>query len=166
MDHRVDRSRCPQELALQGAAIQLQVHGLKEVALGDGANDPRHARQVLGVSLIELDDAVDFGRDLGVGSVRCQRHPDREVALFQLPQNRQNQLGIVGGDAIGFSPVRAVRAGSVGARCGGLAPAGWELRAPWLVGLGHSLLYTKQLCESQTNRGTAGDQDGPTLPIT
>src|SRR3984893_16106239 len=38
-------------------------------------------------------------------------------------------------------------------------------RRGWLV-LGTGYLYTKQLCQSQTNHGTHSDQDHPSLPIT
>ena len=62
--------------------------------------------------------------------------------------------------------IGGVRAGPVGARSGGLVPSDLEVWAPRLVTLGHSLLYTKPLRESQTYRATHGDQDGGTLPVT
>src|SRR5207245_936738 len=54
MDHRVDGARRSQKLALERPAVQLQVHGLEQIALGDRADDAGDAGQVLGIPLIEL----------------------------------------------------------------------------------------------------------------
>ena len=40
--HRVDDLADPKELAAQGPALDLDLHGLAEVALGDGPDDARH----------------------------------------------------------------------------------------------------------------------------
>ena len=166
MDHGVDRARGSKELALERPAVQLHFHGLEEVALGDRADDAGDAGEVLGIALIELDQAVQLGGDLAVGPVRGQRHANGEVALFQLPEDRQNQLGVLRRDAGRLAAVGTVRVGPVGARGGGLVPFDLKVWAPRLATLGHSLLYTKPLRESQTYRATHGDQDRGTSPVT
>ena len=45
LDHRVDELRGAQELALERAAVDLQLHGLAEVALGDRADGARDVRR-------------------------------------------------------------------------------------------------------------------------
>ena len=44
LDHRVDELCRAQELAFQLAAVDLQIHGLPEIALGDRADGARHVR--------------------------------------------------------------------------------------------------------------------------
>src|SRR5207302_837675 len=65
LNHRVDRSGRPQELALQGPAVQLEIHGLEEVAFGDRGNDPGNTGEILCVALVQLDDAVHLGGNAG-----------------------------------------------------------------------------------------------------
>ena len=45
LDHRIDQLRRAQELALELAAVHLQLHGLPEIALGDRADGARHFRR-------------------------------------------------------------------------------------------------------------------------
>ena len=52
VDHRVDHFADAQELAPQRAALDLELHGLAEVALGDRPDDARH----LGGRLDEVAD--------------------------------------------------------------------------------------------------------------
>src|SRR5205823_342726 len=81
LDHRVDRSGRPQELTLQRPAVQLQIHGLEEVAFGDRGDDPGNAGEVLRVALVQLDNAVHLGGDPGHDAGRHHRHTYRDVAL-------------------------------------------------------------------------------------
>src|SRR5205807_2240022 len=101
LNHRVDRSGRPQELALQGPAVQLEIHGLEEVAFGDRGNDPGNTGEILCVALVQLDDAVHLGGNAGHHARRGHRHPDREVALADLAQDRQDELGVGGRNPLG-----------------------------------------------------------------
>ncbi len=148
LDHGVDRAGGPEELALERPAVQLELHRLEEIAFRDRPDDARHARQVLGVALIELDDAVELSRDLAHRTVRGQGHADGEIALSQLTQDGEDELGVLGGDALGvplLSPLGPRAVGPVGARAGGPALRHAELWAPGLVSLGHWLPVYKRV---------------------
>ena len=45
LDHGVDRPGRAQELPLQGPAVDLELHGLRQVAFGDGIDDSGHAAE-------------------------------------------------------------------------------------------------------------------------
>ena len=162
LNHRVDRSGRPQELALQGPAVQLQIHGLEEVAFGDRGNDPGNTGEILCVALVQLDDAVHLGGNAGHHARRGHRHPDREVALADLAKDRQDELGVGGRNPLGqpalgppgFGPVGIVRA-----QLGGVVPDNFEWRAPLLTTLGHCLpVYKIAVSKSNDscNRGWSG----------
>src|SRR4029077_10126029 len=142
LDHGVDRASGPEELSLERPAVQLELHRLEEIAFGDRPDNARDAREVLGVALIELDDAVELGRDLAHRPVRGQGHPDGEISLSELAQDMKDELGVLGGYALGLAPLGAVRPGAirfVGAHPGALARRYAEFLAPRLVSLGHCL---------------------------
>ena len=78
LDHRIDELRRAQELALEGAPVHLQLHGLPEVALGhraDGAGD-------LGGRPHEIVDQRVEGIDLGRPSAD---RPRQRHALLEPP---------------------------------------------------------------------------------
>src|SRR5205823_1862665 len=104
LHHGVDRAGGAEELAFKRPAVKLELHRLEEIAFGDGPDDPGYSGEVPGVALIELDDAVQLGGDLSHGPVRRDGHTDREVALPKLPQDCQNELGILRGDALTVAP--------------------------------------------------------------
>ena len=79
VDHRVDGRADPAELAAHRAAVDLQLHLLREVAVGDRIDD---ARDLGRLTDEVVDHAVHRGdRRLPGAAVARQRHAFREAAL-------------------------------------------------------------------------------------
>src|SRR5207245_2064189 len=153
LDHRVDRAGRPQELTLERPAVQLQIHGLKEVPFGDSGNDPGDTGEIFRVSLVQLDNAVHLGGDPGHDARGRHWHADRDVALSDLASDRQHELGVGARDALGRPPIGAPGAGTVGIVCaqsGALVPDDLEWRAPLVTTLGHCLPVYK-IAASKSN---------------
>ena len=164
IDHGVDGLGGAQELALQRPSADLQGHGLREIALGHGADhagglargvneiadegidrgdgvgpgaadladrgalgyfalfadDAAQALELLGESVVELDDVIEGVGDLAVDAEVVARQPHRELAPSER-RERHQELASVERFALGARRIqglrgRARRLGARGAR--------------------------------------------------
>src|SRR5207248_1481027 len=75
-DHRVDGPRRVEELAVERPSIDLERHGLRQVAIGDGADDARDLGVRPGQVFGQVVDSLERGGPRAGAPTRCDT-PDR-----------------------------------------------------------------------------------------